>query len=70
MILLILIAKISGKNLTVVNVRGLEGVCGRNSDNTLIKEKLGWTPSATLEDGLRKTYPLIEEQVKKNALCL
>lgn len=61
-----LIAKISGKNITVANVRGPEGVRGRNSDNTLIKEKLGWAPSASLESGLRKTYPWIQEQVKKN----
>ena len=61
-----LIATISGKHLTVLNVRGPEGVRGRNSDNALIKAKLGWAPSATLEQGLRKTYPWIEEQVKKH----
>lgn len=61
-----LIAKISGKNITVENVRGPEGVRGRNSDNTLIKERLGWAPSASLEAGLRKTYPWIAEQVNKN----
>ena len=37
---------------------------GRNSDNTLIKSKLGWTPSATLEEGLRKTYPWVMEASK------
>jgi len=59
-----LIARISGKNITIENVRGPEGVRGRNSDNRLIKELLGWAPSAMLEKGLRKTYPWIEEQVK------
>lgn len=61
-----LIASISGKNITVVNVRGPEGVRGRNSDNALIKAKLRWAPSASLESGLRKTYPWIEEQVHKS----
>lgn len=59
-----LIARISDKNITIENVRGPEGVRGRNSDNTLIKALLGWAPSARLEEGLRKTYPWIEQQVK------
>lgn len=58
-----LIARIAGKHIILENVRGPEGVRGRKSDNTLIKEKLGWAPSATLEDGLRKTYPWVLEQV-------
>lgn len=60
-----LIARISGKNISVVNVRGPEGVRGRNSDNTLIKSKLGWAPSARLEEGLKKTYPWVLQQVNK-----
>jgi nucleoside-diphosphate-sugar epimerase len=40
-----------------------QGVAGRNSDNTLCKEVLGWEPTTSLIDGLRKTYPWIEEQV-------
>lgn len=39
------------------------GVRQRNSDNTLIKEVLGWAPSAKLEDGMKKTYEWIKEQV-------
>lgn len=58
-----LIAKIAGKDITVVNVRGPEGVRGRNSDNNLIKQKLSWAPSARLEEGLRATYPWVEQQV-------
>jgi len=61
-----LIARISGKNISVVNVRGPEGVRGRNSDNTLIKSKLGWAPSAKLEAGLRKTYPWVLQQVGRS----
>jgi nucleoside-diphosphate-sugar epimerase len=61
-----LIAAISGKNITVTNVSGPEGVRGRNSDNTLIKTSLGWAPCASLEEGLRKTYPWILEQVNNN----
>lgn len=61
-----LIAKISGKNIMVVNVPGPEGVRGRNSDNDFIKSKLGWAPSSRLEEGLKKTYPWILEQVNQN----
>jgi len=39
-----------------------KGVNGRNSDNTLIKAKLGWEPSTPLKDGLRRTYDWIHEQ--------
>jgi nucleoside-diphosphate-sugar epimerase len=58
-----LIAKIANKDLSVNNIPGPEGVRGRNSDNTLLREMLDWEPTQTLEDGLRKLYPWIEEQV-------
>ncbi|MCM8808533.1 MAG: NAD-dependent dehydratase, partial [Candidatus Omnitrophica bacterium] len=45
---------------------GPQGVRGRNSDNRLIKEKLGWAPSMPLKEGLKITYKWIEEQVKKS----
>jgi nucleoside-diphosphate-sugar epimerase len=38
-------------------------VRGRNSDNTLIKEKLGWNYTMTLKEGIEKTYKWIEKQV-------
>ncbi|KAG5133107.1 hypothetical protein JHK82_024295 [Glycine max] len=44
------------KNIPIHHIPGLEGVRGRNSDNTLIKEKLGWAPTMRLKDGLRITY--------------
>ena len=46
-------------------VGAVNGVRGRNSDNRLIEQKLGWKPTSTLREGLEKTYPWIEEQVVK-----
>ena len=60
-----LIAEISGKNITIKNIKGPEGVRGRNSDNTLLHEKLGWSPSLTLREGITKTYHWIAEQAAK-----
>ncbi len=60
-----IVTKIAGKKLTFKHIPGPQGVRGRNSDNRLIKEKLGWVPSQPLEEGLRKTYKWIEEQVRK-----
>ena len=56
-----------GKKLTYNNIDGPQGVRGRNSDNTLIKEKLGWTPSTPLAVGLKKTYLWIKDEVAKQA---
>jgi GDP-D-mannose 3',5'-epimerase len=58
-----LIAQIAGKSISVKNIAGPLGVRGRNSDNCLIAEKLGWKPSRPLVEGLEKTYAWIEEQV-------
>jgi GDP-D-mannose 3', 5'-epimerase len=46
------------------NLSAPKGVNGRNSDNTLIRARLGWEPSTRLRDGLRTTYQWIEEQVQ------
>ena len=59
------IIEISQKMLNIHNISGPTGVRGRNSDNTLIKEKLNWEPSEPLFDGLIKTYNWITEQIKK-----
>ena len=56
---------IAGKNLRINNIEGPLGVRSRNSDNRLMKEKLGWEPTMTLWQGLEKTYPWIREQVEK-----
>ena len=69
--------KISGKDLEVYNIDGEEfeakyghkcpiGVNGRNSDNTLYREKIGWEVSQPLNEGMEMTYNWIMEQVKKN----
>ena len=58
-----MIIDISGKDVTIHNMKGPLGVRGRNSDNKLIKEKLGWSPSKSLREGIEKTYRWIEEQV-------
>jgi nucleoside-diphosphate-sugar epimerase len=45
------------------NLSAPKGVNGRNSDNTLIQEKLGWAPSISLREGLAKTYAWIESEM-------
>ena len=55
--------EIAGKKLTIKHIPGPLGVRGRNSDNRLIEEKLGWSPSEPLYRGLEKTYQWIEQQV-------
>jgi len=60
-----MIMEIAGVKLKIVHVPGPVGVRGRNSDNRLIKEKLGWAPSFPLKEGLKITYKWIEEQVEK-----
>lgn len=55
--------KIAKKKLTIKHIPGPLGVRGRNSDNRLIKEKLGWAPSSRLDDGLRLTYEWIKSQI-------
>jgi nucleoside-diphosphate-sugar epimerase len=61
--LVFLIAKLNGKNVSIRNVAGPRGVMGRNSDNRLIKEVIGWAPDEDLESGLIKTYAWIKEQI-------
>ena len=49
------------------NADAPQGVRGRNSDNTLIKERLGWEPEITLEDGLAKTYAWMYDEMAARA---
>lgn len=60
-----IVAKISNKNIIIDHIPGPLGVRGRNSDNQLIKEKLGWTPSQPLQIGLSLTFEWISKQVEK-----
>src|SRR5580693_8665303 len=59
-----MIAGIAGKKLGIRHIPGPLGVRGRNSDNHLIRAKLGWAPSRPLRDGLEKTYAWISKQVE------
>jgi len=61
-----IVMKISGKQQKIKHIPGPLGVRGRNSDNKLIFEKLGWKPSKPLRDGMIKTYKWIEQQVLNN----
>ena len=56
--------RVADKNLEIRNIPGPQGVRGRNSHNDLIREKLGWEPSLTLEQGLARTYPWIARQAE------
>lgn len=58
------VTDISGKEVYVKHIDGPTGVRGRNSDNKLINEKLGWQPTQPLYDGLIKTYEWINKQPK------
>lgn len=54
-----------GKKLPTRHIPGPEGVRGRNSDNALCLEKLGWEPTIRLADGLRVTYFWIKSQLEE-----
>lgn len=58
-----IIMDIAGKKLTLRHVEGPLGVRGRNSDNRLFREHVGWAPSQPLRNGLETTYAWIAEQV-------
>jgi len=59
-----MIAKIAGVRIGKKHISGPQGVRGRNSDNSLLREVLGWEPAISLEDGLATTYRWIEQQVQ------
>jgi GDP-D-mannose 3', 5'-epimerase len=59
-----LIIDVSGKRgIELVHVEGPQGVRGRNSDNTRLRQVTGWEPQISLEEGLERTYRWIAEQV-------
>ncbi len=54
---------IAGKKLSIRHVPGPLGVRGRNSDNRLIAQRLGWKPSRPLREGMERTYAWVRAQV-------
>jgi len=61
-----IIIEISGKQLTkTYDLTKPQGVRGRNSDNTLQRKVLNWSPQVSLEEGLENTYKWIEAEIKK-----
>jgi len=57
---------VESKVLSKMHITGPLGVRGRNSNNNLVKEKLGWDYSMTLKEGIEKTYNWILQEIKKN----
>jgi GDP-D-mannose 3', 5'-epimerase len=58
-----MVAFIAGFKIVQKHIPGPQGVRGRNSDNSRLRQVLSWEPEITLEDGLQRTYAWIEEQV-------
>jgi len=58
-----MVADIAGKKIGINNIPGPLGVRGRNSENTLIEQKLDWRPTQPLRTGMEKTYAWISRQV-------
>ena len=58
-----IIAQVAGIQIAKKHVPGPQGVRGRNSDNTRLRQVLGWEPQVSLEEGLARTYAWIEDQV-------
>jgi GDP-D-mannose 3',5'-epimerase len=59
-----IIADVAGVEIVKKHVPGPQGVRGRNSDNTRLRQVLGWEPEISLEEGLARTYAWIEKQVR------
>jgi len=62
-----MVMEIAGKNLEIKHIPGPQGVRGRNSDNKLIFERLGWLPTDSLRTGLEQTYRWIATQVMQQS---
>lgn len=61
-----MIISISGKNLTIKNIEGFQGVRGRNSNNKIIEQNLNWKPQIKLEEGIKQTYFWIKNKINSN----
>ena len=51
-----IVTRIAGVRVVRKHIQGPQGVRGRNSDNTRLRQVLGWEPQVSLERGLEKTY--------------
>jgi GDP-D-mannose 3',5'-epimerase len=58
-----MVARIAGIEITIKHIDGPMGVRGRNSNNDRLRDTLKWEPALTLEQGLERTFPWIEQQV-------
>jgi len=65
-----MVAEIAGIRIVKKHVDGPQGVRGRNSDNTRLRQILGWEPEITLEEGLARTYEWVERQVAQAATSI
>jgi nucleoside-diphosphate-sugar epimerase len=61
-----IVMDVAGKRVRIKHIPGPLGVRGRNSDNHLIREKLGWEPKLPLRAGLETTYVWIAQQVTQS----
>lgn len=61
--------EVAGVQLQKKHVEGPQGVRGRNSDNSLCKKILGWSPEVTLKKGITETYKWIKMELKKSIAC-
>ena len=61
-------AKVAGKDVRKIHIDGPLGVRGRNSDNKLIREKLDWDYTMTLEEGIRYTYYWIANEIQMRTM--
>jgi len=59
-----MIAEIAGIEISTKHIPGPQGVRGRNSDNTRLRQVLNWEPKISLEGGLAQTYQWIEQQAR------
>jgi nucleoside-diphosphate-sugar epimerase len=64
-----MVAEIAGIKITKKHVSGPQGVRGRNSDNSRLRQVLKWEPEISLEEGLARTYAWIEDQVRQRLAC-
>jgi nucleoside-diphosphate-sugar epimerase len=65
-----MVMEVAGKELRIRHIPGPLGVRGRNSDNRLIREKLGWEPKFGLQRGLDRTYSWISAQVERRSAVI